>query len=271
MGERAVSPEQSVLRNLKSHSYCFCSNIHNDFSTDYFTFNKKLQSKTHVHSQRRQWTTSFIPHLWPHLLLCCSSRRCSGQSQSPSHDASPRQRAHRGSAWCAVNPGSWDLSRSHHWAGSPCSSTAPYWGAGRSSRELLSSPGGFSPTTWRPMPREGAREELVWWQMNVIKNLWELNSLQLWCGEGTCCCTWSVWGEAWGLEAVCGPSAVSELRSEWGVWMSSAFVQLQTTVRVREWVSRQQLKPNIAQHVGKQVWHTFNLELRSKHLVGNLK
>uniref|UniRef100_A0A3P8UYH1 Methionine aminopeptidase 2 n=1 Tax=Cynoglossus semilaevis TaxID=244447 RepID=A0A3P8UYH1_CYNSE len=55
-----------------------------------------------------------------------SSRRCSGQSQSPSHDASPRQRAHRGSAWCAVNPGSWDLSRSHHWAGSPCSSTAPY-------------------------------------------------------------------------------------------------------------------------------------------------
>lgn len=246
MGERAVSPEQSVLRNLKSHSYCFCSNIHNDFSTDYFTFNKKLQSKTHVHSQRRQWTTSFIPHLWPHLLLCCSSRRCSGQSQSPSHDASPRQRAHRGSAWCAVNPGSWDLSRSHHWAGSPCSSTAPYWGAGRSSRELLSSPGGFSPTTWRPMPTEGAREELVCWQMNVIKNLWELNSLQLWCGEGTLLLylkrlRWSLrtWGSLWtiscfwasvrmrGLDELRLRAAANHGESEWvSEWVGNSSNQI---------------------------------------------
>lgn len=98
-----------------------------------------------------------------YLLLCCSSRQCSGRSQSPSHDASPRPRAHKGSAssgesrwrWgCWDCWDCWDWSRAWLWVRVLGSSRAPCWGADRSWRGLQSFPGGSSQTTWGPIRRQ---------------------------------------------------------------------------------------------------------------------
>lgn len=90
-----------------------------------------------------------------HLLLCCSNKQCSGQNRSPSHDASPQQRARRGSAWAAwslESLGCWRRSRAQVCLKVPGSSRAPYWEAGRSWRGLRSSLCDAARTTWGPIP-----------------------------------------------------------------------------------------------------------------------
>lgn len=71
-----------------------------------------------------------------YLLLCCNRKRCNGQSQSPSHDASQQQTVGRESV--GAEGMCWSL----------CSSMAPCSALVRIQHEHLSSPYGYDQTTY---------------------------------------------------------------------------------------------------------------------------